>query len=245
MGDNMKKCPLDLPNLTDAEKKQVTYQWEAQQHENFRQDLHLTPYGDVLHNFSVRKGVWNPFITLARYQATYLLYNNARYFTGKSTLEIGTGTGLMAVVMGLYGANKVTATDISKVALENASENVEQYDLRSKVQVLERDLFKGVDEKFDFIVFNHPFFCDIPAKGDTIAASMLAPQKVIVKFLSEARDHLNENASIMMPYFSIPGSANDPRIQGEKLRYKVKLTMHTSCGTGMQKGESFIYELKH
>jgi hypothetical protein len=47
-----------------------------------------------------------------------------------------------------------------------------------------------------------------------------------------------------MPYFSIPGSANDPKIQGEKLGYEVTLAMHTSCMTGMQKGESFIYELK-
>ena len=72
-----------------------------------------------------------------------------------SLLDIGTGTGIVALRAGLDGA-KVTATDINPEAVLNARYNFEKYDLDQRV--LQGDLFEPIlGEAFDYIFWNHPF----------------------------------------------------------------------------------------
>ncbi len=84
-----------------------------------------------------------------------LKYINQKNVKGKSLLELGAGSGLISLEMSRRGA-RVTASDISKNAIENIKSNA----LKNKVlmEVLESDLFDRVGERqFDLIVINPPY----------------------------------------------------------------------------------------
>lgn len=230
--------------LTDVQRQQVKKQQKAMRHDHHEVDIPLSGHGELLHNFIVDLGVWNPAITSARYHASYLFYNNTRLFAGKTALDMGTGTGLMAVVMARGGAKHVVASDVSVPAVDNARHNVERFKLQRVVDVRHGDLFENVPEQFDCIVFNHPFFCGVPEAGDTITASMLAPDDLIHRFLEQADVHLSSNGVIMMPFYTKAGTANDPAVQGPKHGFDVTTCFRTLSRSGIQTGEIVIHELR-
>lgn len=75
----------------------------------------------------------------------------------KSTLDIGTGTGILACTIAKYTLSKTTALDVSDNALKIAEENIKNLDLSEKVKTLKSNLFEKVSEKYDLIVSNPPY----------------------------------------------------------------------------------------
>jgi hypothetical protein len=104
----LKEENLALMNL--YQRMMVLAQWQKHQHDDFECDYDVSGEGDNLEGFVVKKGVWNPFLASGRYHARYLFYHN-ELFKGKTAIEIGSGTGLMGVVMAKYGADKVVMSD--------------------------------------------------------------------------------------------------------------------------------------
>ena len=75
-------------------------------------------------------------------------------------LDIGTGTGLMALMMAQrYPETRVTAIDIDEMAVSQAKENVMRSPFADRIEVLLADVntFEPT-EMFDSIVCNPPFF---------------------------------------------------------------------------------------
>lgn len=240
----------DLSGLTPEQRAQVVRQWHAQQHRNHYIDLPLTPWqGHTLEHFHVSEGVWNPAITSSRWWAGYLVHNNARLFAGKNVLDMGTGTGLLGIVMALYGARNVDMIDISKTAVENAQANVDQYGLNDTCKVIQSDLFKGCKKNYayDFIMFNHPFFAGKPT--DSIEASMLAPPGFVDEFLDTTKPYLAARCHgsigrIAMPFFELAGYQNSPLVLAQRRRdYDAVETMRIQSSDGVQKGNVMMYEL--
>lgn len=77
--------------------------------------------------------------------------------TPLNVLDIGTGTGILAITQKLERAkDKVTATDLSEEALKIARENAKA--LKADVSFKQGDLFAPVkNEKFDLILSNPPY----------------------------------------------------------------------------------------
>lgn len=77
-------------------------------------------------------------------------------------LDIGTGTGLIALMMAQrYPQASVTAIDIDAEAVLQARENVAASPFAKRIHVVEVDVVTFEDaEKFDSIVCNPPFFED-------------------------------------------------------------------------------------
>lgn len=76
---------------------------------------------------------------------------------GKSVLDLCTGSGCIAISIGLLGKpDKVVGADISERALSVAKENALLLNV-SNVDFLQSDLFDGISEKFDIIVSNPPY----------------------------------------------------------------------------------------
>ncbi|MDO0925216.1 50S ribosomal protein L11 methyltransferase [Streptomyces sp. TG1A-8] len=88
----------------------------------------------------------------------------ARPRTG-SFLEIGCGSGVIAVASALSGCDRVVAVDINEAAVRNTAINAERHGVRERVRSVRSDLFAGLaaDERFE-TVFWHSNYVLAPAE---------------------------------------------------------------------------------
>ena len=73
---------------------------------------------------------------------------------GKTVLDIGTGSGILAITCGKLGAGKVRGTDIDPLAVKVARENVARSGLSDRISVAEGDLVEAADGTYDIVVAN-------------------------------------------------------------------------------------------
>lgn len=74
--------------------------------------------------------------------------------TGDDVLDVGCGSGILAIAAGLLGANDVLGIEIDPVAVEIGKSNVELNGLSENVKVVYGDLTKGVDFEADLVAAN-------------------------------------------------------------------------------------------
>lgn len=109
-------------------------------------------YGEIA--VRVKPGVFHPGLF---YSTKFLLsYLADKKLEGKRFLELGCGSGLISV----YAAKTkafVTASDISKIAIENCGENARANNV--SVSIIHSDLFDNIGQQtFDYIVINPPYY---------------------------------------------------------------------------------------
>lgn len=73
---------------------------------------------------------------------------------GKDVLDVGTGSGILAIAAALLGGKDILGVDIDPVAVEVAADNVKINNCESNVTVKYGDLTKGIDFKADIVVAN-------------------------------------------------------------------------------------------
>ena len=73
---------------------------------------------------------------------------------GLSVIDVGTGSGILAIGAALSGAESVLAIDIDPDAVRVARQNVAHHHLEKAIRVQEGDLLKQVDEICDICVAN-------------------------------------------------------------------------------------------
>ena len=72
-------------------------------------------------------------------------------------LEVGCGTGCIALSLAKEIGAQVTATDISPDAIACATRNVEALGLEGAVSIVEADCAEGIEGPFDVLVSNPPY----------------------------------------------------------------------------------------
>ena len=75
-------------------------------------------------------------------------------FPGCRVLDVGTGSGVLAVSAAKLGAAQVLALDLDPVSIDAAKENVTVNGVEDQVTVRQGDLLSGVSGEFDGIVAN-------------------------------------------------------------------------------------------
>lgn len=73
---------------------------------------------------------------------------------GDDVLDVGCGSGILAIAAGLLGANDVLGIEIDPVAVEIGKSNVRLNGLSENVKVIYGDLTKGVDFEADLVAAN-------------------------------------------------------------------------------------------
>lgn len=101
----------------------------------------------------VLPGVFHPGIFIST--RTMVAWVEGLALHGRTFLELGAGTGLVALVAARKGAI-VTASDISEQAVRNVQENARRNQL--VVNTVRSDLFIGLPQPFDVIVINPPYY---------------------------------------------------------------------------------------
>lgn len=82
------------------------------------------------------------------------LYKHRGKVVGGSVLDVGTGTGVMAIYASKLGAKSVLATDISDDAIKCAVSNIAKNNV--DVAVIKNDLTNGITDRYDVIIANLP-----------------------------------------------------------------------------------------
>ena len=109
-----------------------------------------------------------------------------RYYRGGRLMDIGTGSGILAIAAALLGARDVYAIDIDEDAVRVARENVRQNCLEDAITVEKGDLLKGVRGTYDFAAANilAPVICmlatplsDYLTPGGTFVCSGIIREK--------------------------------------------------------------------
>ena len=221
------------------QSKQLHLQVKTHQHKRYTTNIILDT-GISLNRFEVHAGVLRPEIMTSLYLAKWLFFNNGIY-KGKTVLDMGCGTGLMGIVMGIYKKKKVTYSDIEPLAIINTESNVKKFNLTSQSSVMTSDLFQNIKGRFDVIVFNHPFFGDTYKKYSDYEE--ITNGILLKKFLIDAMNHLKSKGKIIMPYYHLAGLKNNPMLQAKKLGYSVETRLDIEAVTGIQKGPISIYEI--
>jgi ribosomal protein L11 methyltransferase len=73
---------------------------------------------------------------------------------GMTVIDIGTGTGILAIAAAHMGARDVLATDLDPMAVKVAAENVKINGFEGKIRTRAGDLLDAVDETGDVVIAN-------------------------------------------------------------------------------------------
>lgn len=148
-------------------------------------------------------------------------------------LDMGSGSGIQANTCKELGFNNILTADINKEAVE--------YLKAKKLNTIHSDLFSNINkkDKFDLIIFNPPYLPEHKYDKEKDTTGGKKGFETIIRFLKQAKAHLNKNAAILLLFSSF----SQPKIileKAEDLGYKLK-------GLSSKKlffEELFVYEIK-
>lgn len=158
---------------------------------------------------------------------SFLLAENLEMSRRDEVLEIGTGTGIIAVCASRKVA-KVVATDINPWALRCATKNLIA-NRAFNVELREGNLFEPVQgEKFDLILFNTPY---LPTGEDEVLNDELNTawdggtdgREVIDRFLDGLCGHIRRGGRVQLVQSSL-SDVERTTLRLEELGFQVSIT---------------------
>ncbi len=135
---------------------------------------------------------------------TFLLAENLAVKDGDTALDVGTGTGLIALLMARK-ARYVLGVDINPIAVELARENANLNGIKN-VEFRLSDLFENVAGKFDIITFNAPYLPGEPDEPiDLAIVGGKRGREVLDRFIEEVPAYLKPGGTVQIVQSSITG----------------------------------------
>jgi release factor glutamine methyltransferase len=149
--------------------------------------------------FVVEEGVFSPAI----FNDTLFFAEELPVPAGGSVIEVGCGTGVIALQVAKRGAATVLATDINAAAVANCRTNAERHGLSEIVTARISDIFSAVapEERFDLIFWNCPYFAAGRNDADSLECSVFDPgYESIGRYLRDARGHRSPQGRVLMSF---------------------------------------------
>jgi len=163
---------------------------------------------------------------------TFLLAENLDIKRTDHILEIGTGTGLIAIYAAQRSRN-VVATDINDHALKCTLKNTVANKIYN-IELRKGNLFEAVSgRKFDLILFNTPY---LPTDEDEIIDQEINAawdggtdgRKILDQFIDELKDHLNEKGRVQLVQSSLSDKVKTiARL--EEMGFEAQITATEKC----------------
>ena len=155
-------------------------------------------------NFFARDFIVNEDVLIPRPETEILVEEVLKEdIKGKKILDIGTGSGAIAISISKEKKIPVYASDISSKAIDVAKKNAEKY--KADIRFIHSDVFDNITEKFDIIVSNPPYLTEAEYKQLDVFLYK-EPKNALVggvkgyeiykKIIEGARYHLNKNGKI-------------------------------------------------
>lgn len=146
-------------------------------------------------SITVMPGVMSPQYDWA---GLYMIDYLPEDFSSQDVLELGPGSGLVSVFVGLRGAQSVTCADINPEAAENTRINLDKYGFNS--QVVLSDVFLNVPKvKYDSIIFNLPYHDGVPA-NDLEKGVIDAGYKATINFFANVKSFLKDGGKLYVGF---------------------------------------------
>ena len=166
-----------------------------------------------------------------------------KYFSSPKILDIGTGSGAIAITLSKELKIEVSASDISEDAIELAKENNKR--LSSNVKFIKSDMLKGIKEKYDIIISNPPYIAydeeimDIVKNNEPKQALYASDNGLFFykEILANAKEHLNDKSLIA---FEIGATQKDEIISYAK---KIFINSLIWCEKDLSGFDRFIFIL--
>ncbi|HDZ35981.1 MAG TPA: methyltransferase domain-containing protein [Thermococcus sp.] len=157
---------------------------------------------------------------------TFLLAENLAVRKGDTALDVGTGTGLIALLMARK-ASFVLGVDINPLAVELAGENALLNGIKN-VEFRVSDLFERVEGKFDVITFNAPYLPGEPEEPiDLALVGGEGGREVLDRFIREVPEYLKPGGTVQIVQSSITGVEETlEKLEEVGLKGKVAAKVH-------------------
>jgi len=146
----------------------------------------------------------------------------SRDLRGKVCLDLGTGSGILAIAMLKAGADFIVCADINPVALKVAKESIFSFlsknkkNFGGKIFFVETNLFSKIKgAKFDFITFNPPYVPSDVVKWVDLDGGKDG-RETINKFITQFVGHLSSSSEVLLLVSSLNKPKNIISILKEK-----------------------------
>lgn len=152
---------------------------------------------------------------------TKLIAESLPDLNGLYVLDLGTGSGILSIVASMLGAEKIIATDISRRALKNASENL-RYNNVSNVELRLGDLYEPVaGESFDVIISNPPM-TPSPTPLPSYTWGGVDGRRILDAVIKNSVNYLKNRGRLIIPTISLVGIGKTLSLLKE-LGFKVRV----------------------
>ncbi|OGJ22123.1 hypothetical protein A3K73_07610 [Candidatus Pacearchaeota archaeon RBG_13_36_9] len=129
-------------------------------------------------------------------------------------LDMGSGSGIQAETCIKLRFKNVKAADIDEEAIKTLR--------KKKFKAIKSNLFSDIKEKFDLIIFNPPYLPEHKYDREKDTTGGKEGYETIVRFLKQAKKHLNKNGAILLLFSSFSKPSIIKR-EAKKLGYNIKL----------------------
>lgn len=148
----------------------------------------------------------------------YLLKGVQYHELAQNILDVGTGSGVLALLLRSMGARDITATDVCKNAVQLATENELLNFDEKQIHFYCGNLFAGLPkgEKYATIIFNPPGWRtpssqlleklrNLGSDCDLVPEAMFFGDQVLLQFLKELPAYLHKNGRALVGLNSLVG----------------------------------------